>query len=158
MPHLLKVARLNPNDLPTHVNIGVYYAEQGRTQDATEEFEKVVKLTDRGSLNLEDQRYRASSLLDLGLAYALSKDYPKALMSFQEANRSNPAMVDQTIESINNALANSPSQGGYIKQSLLLRAKGRNKEASSVLGDVVKANPDYLDTRELLNFLNSAEK
>jgi hypothetical protein len=158
MPHLLNVARLNPNDLPTHVNIGVYYAAQGRTRDAIEEFEKVVELTDHGSMDLEDQRYRASSLLDLGFAYALSKDYPRALMSFQQANQSSPAMVDQTIESINNSLASSPSQSGYVKQSLLLRAKGRGKEASSMLEDAVKSNPDYWDTRELLNYLNAAGK
>lgn len=158
MPHMLNVARLNPNDLPTHVNIGVYYAAQGRTQDATEEFEKVVELTDHGSLNVEDQRYRASSLLDLGFAYALAKDYPRALMSFQKANQSNPAMVDQTIESINNSLASSPSQSGYIKQSLLLRAKGKDKEAPLMLEEVVKANPDYSDTRELLNYLTGTGK
>ena len=158
MPHLLNVARLTPSDLPTHVNIGVYYAAQGRTQEATEQFEKVVELTNHGSLDFEDQRYRASSLLDLGFAYALSKDYPRALMSFQRANQSNAAMVDQTIEGINNSLVSSPSQSAYIRDSLLLRAKGKDKEASSMLEGVVKANPDYWDTRELLNYLNGAGK
>lgn len=155
MPHLLNEARFNPNDIPTHVDMGVYYASHRRLEEAREEFEKVVKLTDHAPLDAEEQRFRASSLLDLGFAYALLKDYPRALISFQRADQANSAMVDKTLDAVVRSVTQSPSEEGYIKLSLLLRAKGKDRESSSILEDAIKANPDSADTRDVLNYLSA---
>jgi hypothetical protein len=48
-----------------------------------------------------------------------------------------------------------PSADKYLKLSLLLRAKGKDQEASAILEDAIKANPEYTRAEELLNFLNA---
>lgn len=158
MPHLLHIASLDPDDIPAIVNIGAYYAAQGRVDDATQEFETVVRLTDHSELSTTDRRYRSSALLNLGFAYTQSTDYPKALVSFKRANQFEPAMVDQTIETVEHSLAGTPSESSYLKLSLLLRAKGKDSDASSILESAIQANPEYLRTRELLSYLNAIQK
>jgi protein O-mannosyl-transferase len=155
MPHLLHVASLDPADVMIHGNLGEIYETRGRVLDAAEEYETVVKLTDHKDLDADDLWSRASSLLNLGFIEAAEKDYPKAVASLQEANRCYPNLVDQTIENTNRSLATEPTEGRYLKLSLLLRAKGKNSEASSTLEDAVRAHPGYLESQALLNYLNA---
>jgi tetratricopeptide (TPR) repeat protein len=155
MLHFVNAVRLDPKDVPAHVNLGAYYASQGRLQDGIHEFETVVKLTDDRDLSADDRSYRSSALLNLGFAYTMLKDYAKALMSLPGANQSDSTSVDRTIEQIDRSLAAVPSEGGCLKLSLLLRAKGKDKEASSILESAIKANPEYTEALELLNFLNA---
>lgn len=132
--------------------------EQGQIQDAIQEFETAVKLSANQDLSPANRRFRSSALLNLGFAYIASKDYPKALMSFERANQSDPAMVEQTIETYSRSLAATASEGIYLKLSLLLRAKGKDGEAASVLQNALNANPEYADARQLLTFLNGNQK
>lgn len=157
VPHLANAVRLDPENVENHVNLGVYYAAQGRLQDGIQEFQTAIKLTDHQNLSSDDKSYRCWALLDLGTAYATSKDYANALANYQRANEFDPLMVDQKIESIHRSLATDSSQYLYLNLSLLLRAKGKSKEASLILNDAVKANPRYIDARELLNFLDASQ-
>jgi tetratricopeptide (TPR) repeat protein len=157
MPHLLNIAQRDPNDLPTIVNLGSYFADKGQIEDAIAEFDKAVNLTAKNP-TLVNQPYRSSALLNLGFAYAVSRDYPGALKSFREADRVNPAMVVQTIHTLGDSLANAPSDSGYIKLCLLLQAEGEESQASSILQDAVSAHPENLDTQNLLGYLTSESR
>ncbi len=67
-------------------------------------------------------------------------------------------MVNQVIEAYDNSLAAAPSEASHLKLSLLLRAKGHDRQASSMLEDATNANPDYSDIRELLKYLNQGPR
>jgi tetratricopeptide (TPR) repeat protein len=153
LPHFIAAARLDPGNITAIVNIGAYYAAQGRLQEASQEFETAIKSIDHRNLSEKDEEYRASAFLNLGFVYALSHEFPKALVNLENVTQSNSAMVDQTVQTLERSLANAPSQRDYLKLSLLLRAKGKEREAVSVLQDAIKSRPDYLDARELLNYL-----
>lgn len=158
MPHLLHVASLDPQDVSTHASLGGAYEAEGRIQDAALEYETVIQLTDHQDLNADDRWSRASSLLNLGFIDAAARDYPKALASLRETNQTYPAMVDQTIATVESSLAAAPTEGRYLKLSLLLRAKGRSAEASSTLENAIQANPSYAGSQALLNYLKANQQ
>lgn len=153
--HFVNATNLDSRDVGARVNLGAYYAAHGRLQDAIEEFQSAVDLTNDRNLSVEDKRYRCSALLDLGFAYTLTKDYRKALMNLQAAKQTEPSVVDRTEKAIASSLANARSEDGYLKLSLLLRAQGRNDEASGTLQEATRANPQFKRARELLDFLNT---
>jgi len=154
LPHLLTVESLAPNDVANHVSIGALQVGKGQFEEAIVEFETAVKLTDIKELSPKERFYRTSALLNLGFAYALSKNYSQALLSLQRANQCDPQVVDDTAEAMNRSLDARPSEGSYLNLSLLLRAKGKNTEASSILESAIQANPGYTDTRALLHYLS----
>jgi tetratricopeptide (TPR) repeat protein len=153
--HFLDAEKLDPNDITDHVTLGVLYASRGNLPDGMQEFQTVVRLTDGKELTDEDRKLRCSALLDLGFAYTTSKDYAGALTSFRGANQSEPELLDRTLQTLNRSLAAQPSEGNYMKLSLIMRAQGKGREAASVLEEAIKADPRYTNAQELLNFLNS---
>jgi len=70
-----------------------------------------------------------------------------------------PSVGDASAENANVAicvlilaqLAASPSEGNYVKLSLIMWAKGKDREALSVLEEAIKADPRYTSAQELLN-------
>jgi tetratricopeptide (TPR) repeat protein len=158
VPHLVNITRLDPKDTTAHVNLGASYAAQGRIQEATEEFEKVVQLTDHKYLSPDDRKFRTSALLNLGFAYIRSRDYTKALMNLEGANDFGPPMVDKLIGDLERSLSATPSEGSYLTLSLLLRATGKDIQATSILEDAIKVNPEYMGCRDLLSYLNTQSK
>jgi len=151
LPHFLNSIRLNPKDLASRIDVGTYYGMHGHTQEAITEFQTVVALSERERL----PHYRASAELNLGLAYAGAHDFSNALASFQEAYRSDPAMPDEVIGALQRGLAANPSEGGYLQQALLLRAKGQSEQAQAILQDASRSHPEYAGARELSDYLNS---
>ena len=158
VPHLINIARLDPEDITTHVNLGACYASQGRIQEATQEFAKVVQLTDHDGLGPDARKFRTSAFLNLGFAYTRSKDYPKALINFRGASDFDASMVDKIIADFERSVSNTPPEHSYLTLSLLLRARGRDAQATSILEDAVKDNPEYVNCRDLLNYLNTQPK
>jgi tetratricopeptide (TPR) repeat protein len=154
MPHLFHVAELDPRDSAAHVNIATYYASRGQIDNAIPEFQAVVRMTDSPNLTTEDQHSRFSALLGLGFAYTQAGKYPEALDSFHKANQVDSTVVESTIANLERAAAASRSERLCLELSLLLRAKGRDREAASVLEEGIKANPDYEHARELLRILS----
>jgi len=155
LPHLINIANRDPKDITTHANLGACYASQGMIPEAAQQFEQVIQLTNHKDLSSDDRKYRTSAFLNLGFAYARSKDYPKALTSFREAGEFDPSMVDQLIADFERSLSAEASESMYLKLSLLLQARGKNSQAISVLQQVINANPDYVDSRDLLNYLGT---
>jgi protein O-mannosyl-transferase len=158
LPHLIDIARRDPKDLPTHANLGASYASQGMIAEAAQEFEQVIQLTNHKDLSSDDRRYRTSAFLNLGFAYARSNDYPKALTNFQEASAFDSSIVDQLIAEFERSLSAETNESTYLKLSLLLQGRGKDNEATSVLQQAIKVNPDYVDSRDLLNYLATKPK
>ena len=150
IPYLVKMAKLAPSSIATHLNLGACYLDQGRMQDATQEFDTVVKLTDQEALSLRDRGFRSSAFFNLGSVYMLSKDYPRALASFQQADEVDPSRVDRSIES---SLDSASSEDVYLERGLLLLARHRHSEAKSILEEASRVNPGYANIRVLLQYL-----
>jgi hypothetical protein len=158
LPHLINIVRLDPKDTTAHVNLGACFAAQGRIQEATNEFGKVVQLTDHKDLGPDDRKFRTSAFLNLGFAYVRSRDYPNALLNLRGASDFDPPMVDKMITDFERSVATQPSEGSYLTLSLLLRARGKDAQATSILEDAVKGNSEYVNCKDLLDYLNSQPK
>ncbi len=155
MLHLVNAVTLDSKDIAARVNLGAFYATQGHLQDGIQEFETAVKLTDDKDLSADDRGYRCSALLNLGLAHSMLNAYADALTNLRGANQCDPSTVDRAVGTVDRSLVAQPSADKYLKLSLLLRAKGKDQEASAILEDAIKANPEYTRAEELLNFLNA---
>jgi hypothetical protein len=127
-PYLINIASRDPNDVSNHVNLGNSYKSKGRVQDAIQEFQTAIKLTDRESLSDEDRHLRSAALVNLGTAYISLRDYPDALMSFQKLNQVDSSMVDHMIETYEGSVASAPTERLYETLALLLEAKGKGGE------------------------------
>jgi tetratricopeptide (TPR) repeat protein len=149
---------LGLQDTTTHVNLGACYAAQERIEEATHEFEKVIQLTNHKELSLDDRKFRTPAFLNLGFAHSRFKDYPNALVNFRGASQSDAPMVDQMISDFERAASTQPTESLYPKLSLLLQARGKDSEATSVLEEQIKLNPDSVDSRDLLNYLRTRPK
>lgn len=155
-PHLINIASRDPNDVSNHVNLGASYSSHGRLQDAIQQFQLAIKLTDHGGLSAEDRRYRSAALVNLGSDYIVLRDYPDALMSFQKLNQSEPGMIDQMIESYQRSIASNPNVRIYENLALLLRTQGKAAEATSLLQDVIRESPGQNDIRAVLGYLDAS--
>jgi len=85
-------------------------------------------------------------------------DYTKALTRFQQADQVDSVTVDQALQEVERSIASEPTGNSYLELPLLLRAKGKDKQALSILAGAISANPDYDDARVLWSFLNAAPK
>ena len=158
VPHLMNAVALDPADVSARVNLGVFYASQGRIDDGVQQFEAVIKMTDGKRLSAEERNYRSSALLDLGFAHIRSGDYATALQDLRGANQSDSKSVDRAIETFSRSVAAKPTEDNYLRLSLLLKAQGRDAEARSQLQEAVKANPDYADAQELIELVDTSHK
>lgn len=154
LPHLEHIAQIEPQDTTIHVNLGACYAAQGRSQEAAQEFERVVELTEHKNLTADDRKFRTSALLNLGFAYTRTGDYSRALADFTAADHFDPQMTSNVAQELQHTVSESPSQAGYIKLALLLRAQGNVKQAVSVLQDAIANSPDDLTSRILSDLLH----
>ncbi len=157
-PHLINIARLDPDDISNHVNLGASYHSKGNVQGAIRKFQTVVTLTDHRELTVQERRFRSAALLNLGSVLVSQGDYPNALRSFQQLNQTDPAVVDQMLETYQHSIAVNPTVRIYENLALILWAKGKAAEASSLLQDVIREHPGLDDIRALLAYLDASSK
>jgi tetratricopeptide (TPR) repeat protein len=161
LPHLVKAGASDTEDVVARENLGVCFLAEGRIPDAIHEFEAVVQLTDSRQPDKTDHEFwefRSSALLNLGVAYTLSRDYSRALTSFRGANLADTARVSDVIEKLERAIASTPAESDFLTLSLLLSAKGRETEASSILHNAITTDPNNEATRGLLSYLDSSSR
>lgn len=153
--HLLVAEKLDPEDIETLVNLGALHMRQSQYSDAIQELQSAIKLIDEEVVSDNQRLARTSALLNLGFAYALSKNYSDAIANLAKAQQCDPSVVDQTIKTMRSGLAAVPTEGTYLNLALLLRVKGSDSEALSILQDAITEHPDYNGIRAFLGYLNS---
>ena len=154
LPHLVNAAKMSPEDPLVDADLGMCLLHGGRNQEAIHEFERAIKLVD-AEPNPGDMEFRSAALLDLGIAYTVSRDYAKALASFREAKQADPTGLDDSMQRIQHSISAGASEIDFLTLSLLLRAKGQGEEASLLLRDVAKTKPQYTNVQELLRDFES---
>src|SRR5580704_7624269 len=137
LPHLINIAKLDPTNIWPYGSIGAGYLSAGRPQEAIPEFEKVIKLSDHASLSALDKDLRSSAFLNLGFAAISLNDYARALLSFREANEIDAANVDQAIRVAQHSISSGPTLHDYLELPLMLKAKGRDRDALAVLASAI---------------------
>jgi len=153
LPHLLNVVRMDPTNIAPHVSIGAAYMIQGRKQEAIDQFEAVVRLSDHDGLSPRDRNLRSTALLNLGFSDVAASDYARALGHFRQAKKADPGMVAQAIRADERALASENSESDYLELALLLQAAGQEEAAVSVLEHAITTNPRYEESYRLLSYL-----
>jgi tetratricopeptide (TPR) repeat protein len=158
LPHLLNVVRMDPTNIAPYVSIGAAYMMQGRKQEAIDQFETVVKLSDHDGLSPRDRDLRSTALLNLGFSDVAGSDYARALGHFRQANIADPQTVAQAIRADERALASEDSESDYLELALLLQAEGQEEAAVSVLRRAITTYPQYQDSSRLLSYLKPGQR
>jgi protein O-mannosyl-transferase len=155
LPHLINITKLDPTNIWPYGSIGAGYLSAGRTQEAILEFERVIRLSDHANLTAREKDLRSSAFLNLGFAAISLNDYARALTSFQRANELDSANLDQAIKTVQHSVSSGPTLRDYLELPLLLKAKGEDRAALSVLQRAISANPEYQEIRSLWSYLET---
>jgi len=78
---------IQPDNPKTHYNLGIVHYRDDRTEQATQSFEKSIKLDPNFS----------PSYYQLGLAYTKTGDFKKAIKCFEEFLRLEPNSSDANL-------------------------------------------------------------
>ena len=151
----VEAVSLSPNDVVSRVNLGAYYMSHGRLEEAKENLEIAVALTNNKNLSSEDRNHRCAALLDLSFTDLRLKNYQHAIADLEAANQTDRLFLDGIEKAIGRSVTDSPSEEAYLKMSLVLRAEGRSEEAVTLLQKAVASDPEYSQAGDLLHFLTS---
>lgn len=113
--YLEKAAEIN-DDYDTYFELGVCYLLEGTPCGAIKNFIRAIQL------NPENP----DAILQLGISHELCEEYDMALMIYQKLIENSPNYIK-----------------GYDHKSSLLMKMERFKEASLVLNQIMKLDPDY---------------
>jgi tetratricopeptide (TPR) repeat protein len=153
--HLLRAEAMEPQNLVIHLNLGALALQEQRMGDSILELETAVSLSEQRKLSRNDMRYRTSALLDLGFAYALSRNYPKAFHALRQAGQGDQEVVHQTTDALYRTADTTPTEEAYIDLFLLLRATSTSTKAFSEVEPALRRNPQYSNLRELFGSLGA---
>jgi tetratricopeptide (TPR) repeat protein len=119
--HLLEILESNPGDVEARLELGILYAEHGYSDNAREEFEKVLK----------NDPENAFALNNLGNIHFLDDNYQAALEKYREAEAELP---DDAEIKINLALT-------YYRLGNIEKAQEKFEEGTEADPSVVESNP-----------------
>ncbi|MGH9632383.1 MAG: tetratricopeptide repeat protein, partial [Bryobacteraceae bacterium] len=124
--YLRQILELRPDDIEAYHllnEIGVLYAEAGRTEDAVAAFERAAR----------SESAAASACLNLALLYLQSGDVSNSRRYLEEAKSRNP----------------DPLLSRLLEAQILLQ-EGKRKEAAAIAQELLRDHPDSPEARELL--------
>lgn len=144
----------------SHLNIGALKSEQGRTEEAAEEYRAALKLDAHylpATLNLADLDHAAGredeSFALLQEAYRLAPDEPDAVYAFAlaQVRRGDKGAAETTLRA---GLRRHPNDARLtIVLALVLKAEGNAAAAGEVLKAALQANPNDAQIQDTLQNL-----
>lgn len=152
--HFKNAARINPNDAISHLNLGADMHEHGQVQEAIEQYQTVLTLT-------QDPHLIAKCFIDLGAAYQQLGDYAASEQYFREAQKMEPenevifldlgklGMAKRARE-LSTAAAAHPTPGAYLQLGQLQQAAGMIPEARQSYETALKLNPRFVEAQKAL--------
>ncbi|MBI5674653.1 MAG: tetratricopeptide repeat protein [Nitrospirae bacterium] len=150
----------SPNKARPHFNLGVAYGDQGRLDEAINEYQTVLKLKPN----------YVAAYNNLGRAYEKQDRIDEAINEYQTVLKLKPnyaeahnnlglayAAQGRTDEAMNEYITALNLNPAYVEARYNLgttyMSQGRNNEAIKEYQIVMELNPDYLMTRQFLEFL-----
>ena len=143
--HFRNAVRIYPQDEIAHLNIGAYLHERGQLQEAVEEYETVLSLT-------QDPHLKEKALIDLGAAnqqlgnYQVARQYYRDALQLEPSNRAafismGRLAMEQRIRELAAAADQHPSSAAYFELGQVQQAAGKIPEARSSLENALKLDP-----------------
>lgn len=161
-PHFAAAARINPRDPMSHSNLGTYYQNHGRMQEAAEQYETAVSLTSEPGL-------LALTYANLGAARIALGQPAKAYESFQQSLQYNPAQfnawlglgllaekqgkLQDAIDAFSRSVQAQPTGQAFLELGRCLAQSGRTSEALEAYDQAVKTDPDLTEAQKAADLL-----
>lgn len=152
--HFKNAIRINPNDAISHLNLGADMHEHGQLQEAIEQYQTVLSLT-------QDPHLVAKCFIDLGAAYQQLGDYATSEQYYLEAQKMEPdneviflnlgklGMAKRARELAAEAAAH-PTSAAYLQLGQLQQAAGMTPEARQSYEAALKLNPKFVQAQKAL--------
>ena len=153
--HFKNAVRINPNDAISHLNLGADMHEHGQLQEAIEQYQTTLSLT-------QDPHLVAKCFIDLGAAYQQLGDYTASEQYFREAQKMESenevifldlgklGMAKRARE-LSTAAAAHPTPGAYLQLGQLQQAAGMIPEARQSYQTALKLNPKFVEAQKALD-------
>jgi protein O-mannosyl-transferase len=157
LPHFENAVKENPSDASAYLAIGAYDQKHGQAQQAIQQYQKVITLTD----NKVQQNLwlRSNAFGRMGSAYRQLKDYENARQSYREALKLDPdkgeiwlalGIVTQlagdsngAVQAYSQAVKLQPSDVGYLLLARALQATGHDSEAQEDIEQARRHSKDF---------------
>jgi protein O-mannosyl-transferase len=137
LPHLQRAARINPQDVTCHVNLGGVFQKQGNWQAAVSEYATAVQIAS-GQNSADNTEPLGLAYASLGSIYGQLGDYSKALASYWQAEQTDPNVMDPFIPGISRLISAPLTAEGYLRVGQLLQQGHRTKEAEVAYEEALK--------------------
>jgi tetratricopeptide (TPR) repeat protein len=161
-PHFQAASQINPRDPMSHSNLGAYLQQQGRLDEAVEQYHRAISLTsDRGLL--------AATYANLGNAYRKLGQDPQAQESYDQALRVNPGQfnaylglgqlrekqnqVEEAIRNYSRSVELRPTDEGFLLLGHALESAGRRAEALAAYQSALKLSPGLPEAQHAVDAL-----
>ncbi|MFZ0794058.1 MAG: tetratricopeptide repeat protein [Candidatus Korobacteraceae bacterium] len=157
LPHLEAAREMNPSDASAYMSIGAYEQQHGKPQQAIEQYQKTIALTDDAvQRNLW---LRSTTFARMGSAYRQLGDFAQAQQSFRKALETNPGdgqlwlglgIVTQlsgdpgaAIQAYSQAVKLQPSDVEYLLLARALRQSGQSSQAQTAEAEAQRLSHDF---------------
>ncbi len=157
MAHFENAMRINPRDPIAHLNVGADLHEHGRFQEALEQYELVLGLT-------EDPQLLMKALINLGAVsqqlgnYAAAKQYYLQVLKLDPGNQTvfmtmGKLGMEERIQELSASAALHPSRDQYFQLGQLQQAAGHVPDARVSFEAALKLDPRFSAARDALSGL-----
>lgn len=145
LTHFQNAIRINPNDVIGHLNLGADLHEHGRIQEAIQQYQLVLTLTD-------DPEMKTKALVDLGAAYQKEENYTIARRYYGEVLKADPHNtvvftnlgklgMGEREQQLSAAAAAHPTAQVYLQLGQLQAALGETGKARFSYQKALKLDP-----------------
>jgi tetratricopeptide (TPR) repeat protein len=150
-PHFERAASLAPNDPVSHANIGTYFHQHGRLQDAIEQYEIALRLTNNAALLVDIYTNLGSAYRQLGNHARSEESFDHALQL--DSSRCNVWLgighlaldekrFDDAIRDFSQSVELQPTLEGYLQLGRALALVNRRSEALTAYQQALKLSPN----------------
>ncbi|MGH9538650.1 MAG: tetratricopeptide repeat protein, partial [Terriglobales bacterium] len=162
--HFQAAAKINSRDPMSRSNLGAYFQEHGRLNEAIEQEKRVIDLT-------SDPGLLAATYANLGTAYRRLGQDEKARESYDQALRLNSSQanaylglgellekenkLDQAIANYSKSVELRPTDSGFLLLGHALESAGRRAEALSAYQQALKISPDLPEAQHEVDALGA---
>jgi tetratricopeptide (TPR) repeat protein len=165
LPHLEAATEMNPSDPSAYMSIGAYDQQHGKPQQAIEQYQRTITLTDDAvQRNLW---LRSTTFARMGSAYRQLGDFAQARQSFRKALQINPGdgqiwlglgIVTQlggdpgeAIQAYSEAVKLHPSDVGYLLLARALQQTSQNSQAQMAEAEAQRLSHNFPAAQETVD-------
>jgi len=152
MPHFQAASAINPDDPMSRLNLAAYAQREGRTQEAVDQYARIVTMT-------RDPRLRATAFTDMGFALRDLKDSEHAKACFRAAVQLRPRTLrawlglgleeqksgnyGEAVRDYSQVVSIQPWDLGYFLLGQALEQNGQKQDAKAALAEARRLSENF---------------